>query len=153
MISKSTMHKVFLVPSSWRMEIGRVVRFVFIGCASTAIDFATYQLLCAGVSPSTAKAVSYLVGMLFGYVGNKFWTFDSRRASLSEPMIYLALYAVTMGVNVAVHAAVLAAWADENNLAFLAATSVSMISNYLGLRLLAFRKAVAEREVAEPQAT
>jgi putative flippase GtrA len=136
-----------------RSEIGRVLRFVIIGCASTAIDYGTYQLFLLAVTPITAKGVSYLAGTLFGFVGNKLWTFGSRRPSLAEPMIYLALYAVTMGANVAVNAAVLAAWADGSNFAFLAATSVSMISNYLGLRFLAFRRAVSERERAAPQAT
>src|SRR3954470_18639040 len=89
-------------PRPDRREIGRVLRFVVIGFACTAIDFATYLLLAGAVSPPMAKALSYVGGMLLGFAGNKFWTFGSRRQSLSEPAIYIALYTCTLGVNVAV---------------------------------------------------
>jgi putative flippase GtrA len=129
-----------------RRELGRVARFVVIGCASVAIDLAVYRLLAGATSPHAAKAVSYVAGMAVGFVGNKFWTFGSRRRSAAEPATYLGLYAVTLGVNVAANAGVLAVLPGETLFAFLAATGLTTVLNYLGLRLLTFRRGVAERD-------
>ena len=64
----------------------------------------------------------------------------------AEPATYLGLYAVTLGVNVAVNAGVLAALPGATLFAFLAATGLTTVHNYLGLRLLTFRRGVAERD-------
>ena len=77
-------------------ELGRLVRFLVIGTASVAIDLGVYALLSSTLGASLGKAVSYLAGMAFGFIGNKFWTFESRRRSAAEPLTYVALYAVTL---------------------------------------------------------
>lgn len=121
-------------------ELARAGRFAVIGSLSVGIDFTLYRILAeAGLSPHIAKTVSGVCGITFGYLGNKFWTFGSRGRSLREPLVYLAVYTATLGVNVAVNAAVLAAVPGGTVIAFLAATAVSTILNYIGLRLLAFR--------------
>jgi putative flippase GtrA len=121
-------------------ELARAGRFAVIGSVSVGIDFVLYRLLAgAGVSPHVAKTASGVCGITFGFLGNKFWTFGSHGRSLREPLVYLAVYTVTLGINVAVNAAVLAAVPDGTVTAFLAATAVSTILNYFGLRLLAFR--------------
>jgi putative flippase GtrA len=130
-----------------------VARFVVIGCTSVLIDLTAYRLLAGVTSPHAAKAASYVAGMVFGFLGNKFWTFGSRRRSVGEPAAYLGLYATTLGVNVAVNALVLAAVPGRAMVAYLAATGVTTVLNYLGLRLLTFRRGVRERDVAAAPAT
>ncbi|QEL20185.1 GtrA family protein [Limnoglobus roseus] len=129
-------------------ERRRLLRFGVIGCTSVAVDFAVFQLLAGSLSPHAAKAVSYLAGVVVGFVGNKFWTFESARRSAAEPILYLLVYAVTLGVNVGVNA-VVAEMTGSTGLAFLAATGVTTVLNYLGLRLLAFRAAVRDRDQRE----
>lgn len=129
-----------------RREIGRVLRFVAIGGTSVLVDLLTYRTLDGTLSPAAAKALSYVAGMLVGFVGNKFWTFESQRRSLSEPVLYVLLYAVTLGVNVGVNAAVLAVDPDGLLSAFLAATGVTTVLNYLGMRLVTFRRGVRDAD-------
>lgn len=136
-------------PRPDRRELGRVVRFVVIGCTCTAIDYCTNRLLSEPIGPHAAKGLSYVSGMLIGFVGNKFWTFGSRKQASSEVVGYVALYVCTLGVNVGVNAAVLFIWPSAKTLAFLAATGVTTVLNYIGLRLVAFRKGVAERDAVE----
>jgi putative flippase GtrA len=132
-----------------------VVRFAVIGGASVATDLAVYALLVSSLDPAPAKGVSYLSGMLVGFVGNKFWSFKSARRTASEPITYVLLYAVTLAVNVLGNGGVLALterWGLDltvrRGLAFLVATGVTTVLNYLGLRWVTFRRGVAEREEA-----
>ena len=128
-----------------RPLLRQVSRFVVIGGLSAATDFACYTLLLgsAGLSTSPAKGVSYLAGMVVGFFGNKFWTFQSRRRAVSEPLLYVAWYSVTLAVNMLTNALLLAVLGPQATLpAFLVATGLTTVLNFLGLRLVAFRRAL-----------
>jgi putative flippase GtrA len=124
----------------------QVSRFVVVGVMSVAIDFAVYRLLAtqAGYQNDIAKAAGYLSGVVFGFFLNKLWTFESRRARLSEPLLYLAVYSITFALNLGINRGVLAALGPNSiPIAFLLATGVSTVCNFVGLRLVAFRKSLA----------
>ena len=125
--------------------VRHLARFGVIGVTSVLIDLAVYAPLTdSGVLTHPAKAISYLAGMAFGFVGNKFWTFGSRRKSASEPLTYVLIYAVTLAVNVGVNAAVL--WLTGEKLAaFFVATGLTTVLNFLGLRWVTFREGVRQR--------
>lgn len=125
-----------------------LARFLVIGVGSVAVDLAVYQIVTAAalLAVHPAKGVSYLAGMVLGFFGNKFWTFSSARKSLSEPVMYAVLYTATLAVNIGVNAAVLALLGESRKLfAFFAATGVTTVLNFIGLRLLTFRVGIRER--------
>ena len=93
-----------------------------------------------------SKAISYLAGVVVGFALNKRWTFQSSQRTWTEPVSYLSLYAVTLGVNVGCNALVLS-WLDRSAIAFLFATGVTTVINFLGLRLVTFRKGIADRRL------
>jgi putative flippase GtrA len=112
---------------------------------SVAIDFAVYRLLVsqAGYQNDFAKASGYLSGLVFGFFLNKLWTFESRQARLSEPLLYLAVYSVTFLLNLAINRGILAGFGESAMpLAFLMATGVSTVCNFVGLKLVAFRTTI-----------
>ena len=119
----------------------QATRFLVVGVASVAIDYAVYSLLCeAGISSHVCKGLSYVAGMGLGFYGNKYWTFGSRRRAMSEPLAYCGVYAVSFMVNVCVNAAVLASLGGSGRLAaFLCATGITTVLNFLGMKYLAFR--------------
>lgn len=124
----------------WQRQAGR---FLLIGGSSVLIDYACYSLLAGLGAPAMAvKGMSYNAGMLFGFFGNKFWTFQAHAPSRREPLVYAALYTVTLAVNVGLHAAVLQ-WlgSDAKAFAFLVATGATTVLNFIGLKYLAFRPA------------
>ncbi len=125
----------------------QVSRFLVIGSASVAVDFVVYTLLTAGgLAHAASKLLSYVAGMVAGFAGNKFWTFRSARRSVGEPLSYVLLYAVTLAVNVGVNSLALTVLGGEHALlAFLAATGVTTVLNFLGLHCLTFRRGVQER--------
>ncbi len=124
----------------------QIVRFLVVGCMSVAVDLACYMFLGTILffAPSLAKGISYVAGMAVGFVGNKYWTFGSARRSASEPVTYIVLYVVTLAVNIGVNSAVLGitGWTAP---AFLLATGVTTVLNFLGMRLITFRDGIQDR--------
>ena len=138
---------------SERRETSKQIRrFLVIGGLSVLTDLAVYMVLVRiGGSSHPAKATSYVSGMIVGFIGNKLWTFESARRSAGEPIAYVLLYFFTLVVNVLVNGACLAAFATrlphptDRGLAFLVATGLTTILNFLGMRLVTFRSGIAER--------
>ena len=138
---------------SERRETSKQIRrFLVIGVLSVLTDLAVYVLLTGlGLHTHASKGISYVSGMVVGFLGNKFWTFESGRRSAAEPITYLMLYATTLAVNVAVNALVLGLLAGvatprwNKGLAFLVATGVTTVLNFLGMRFITFFKGVGER--------
>jgi putative flippase GtrA len=126
-------------------------RFLVVGSLSVLVDFGAYSALASrvGLAASWSKALSYLAGIAVGFVLNKHWTFESSRRTWQEATSYVALYAVTLAVNV--HCNRLALdflGADHRTLAFLAATGVTTVLNFIGMRLVTFRQGIADRRAA-----
>ena len=127
-------------------------RFLVVGCSSVAVDLLVYAgLMAVGCPRELAKGAGYLAGMVLGFVLNKRWTFGSRRAAGGEAVTYVVLYAVTFVVNVAVNGwmAQTAASLMPSQIAlvtaFLVATAVTTVLNFLGMRFITFRRGIRER--------
>ncbi|QDU73664.1 GtrA-like protein [Bremerella volcania] len=121
----------------------QILRFLVIGGSSVAIDGICYALITtwSGISPDVAKGISYVCGMLFGFWGNKVWTFESTKRSVSEPIFYVLIYACTLGLNVGINRAVLLLAGDEFRLlGFFLATGTTTVANFVGMKFLAFRE-------------
>ena len=138
--------------SERRETLKQIRRFLVIGVLSVLTDLAVYLLLTwLGLHIHASKGISYVSGMVVGFLGNKFWTFESSRRSAGEPITYVVLYAITLGVNVAVNALVLGLLAGvfsppwTKGLAFLVATGVTTVLNFLGMRFITFFKGVGQR--------
>lgn len=148
--------------SERRETITQLRRFLLIGLSSVAVDLSAYALFTHWLHLPTApsKGVSYVLGMIVGFVGNKLWTFRSARRSAAEPITYVVLYAVTLAVNIGVNEGILAAGralleapADRVQklvaaFAALTATGITTILNFLGMRLVTFRAGIDERRSA-----
>jgi putative flippase GtrA len=148
MITKTTSGGNGTSAPAGRPERRRMVRFAVVGGTSVLVDFLAYRFLSAELSPNLAKGCSFAAGMVVGFIGNKYWTFESKKSTAGEPITYIGLYAVTLAVNIAVNAVTLGltGW---NGFAFLAATGTTTVLNYLGLRWLTFRAAVDENDARQ----
>ena len=124
-------------------------RFLVVGLLSVVTDLCAYAALSTALALSVtwSKAISYLAGVVVGFALNKRWTFQSSRRTWTEPVSYLSLYAVTLGVNVGCNALVLSWLVDQRAIAFLLATGVTTVINFLGMRLVTFRKGIADRRL------
>jgi putative flippase GtrA len=111
-----------------------------VGLLSVATDLVAYAALSPALGVTPSKAISYLAGVVVGFALNKRWTFESSRRTWTEPASYLLLYAATLGVNVGCNGLVLSWLPDRRIVAFLFATGVTTVLNFLGMKLVTFRK-------------
>ena len=117
-----------------------ILRFLVGGGSAVMTDFLSYRLLMTvGLPIAPSKAISYVLGAAVGFLINKLWTFRSRAFSIPEIIRYIVLYAVSALVNTLINQQVLRLF-GITLLAFLAATGVSSVLNFLGQKFFVFRK-------------
>ena len=117
-----------------------VLRFLVGGGSAVMTDYMAYVfLLHMGIDMSVSKAVSYVCGAAVGFVINKYWTFGSSVFSKMEIARYILLYAASACVIAGVNKLVMAA-VGLQVFAFLCATGVSTVLNFLGQKYFVFRK-------------
>lgn len=122
--------------------------FLIIGTLTVGVDFSSYHLLLwLGVVYSIAKACGFIAGTIFAYFANKHWTFGHVEHAPNSIPRFAALYAITLGANVLVNQAVLGMAGHAAlgvNFAFLIATGVSAMLNFLGMKFFVFKAGTSE---------
>ncbi len=125
---------------------GELLRFLLVGGVAAMFDLGLYLLLAAlGLPTSAAKLVSFVAVGLFAYGAHKTITFRIRTSNhlVSIPQ-FLALYAGTLSLNVIANELLLTLiplprdW--RIGLAWVGATALSASVNFLGGKLIVFRR-------------
>ncbi len=121
-------------------KLKELLRFLVGGGSAVITDYVIYKLLLLGsINISVAKSISFICGSIVGFIINKLWTFESKRFSKAEIFKYTILYAITASVNAWINNIVIYIFALQG-LAFLCATGVSTILNFLGQKFFVFKK-------------
>jgi putative flippase GtrA len=112
--------------------------FLIVGSLTVLLDFLSYRsLLWTGwTGTGVAKASGFIIGTVFAYFANRAFTFGHRTHAPGSAWRFALLYAVSLGANVGVNALVLgllAGMAMAVQGAFLVATGVSTVLNFLGM--------------------
>jgi putative flippase GtrA len=113
-------------------------RFLLAGLSAVGTDSVAYYVLLNFLSLDIAKAISFLCGTIVAFIINKFWTFEKHEKSYKEVITFILLYSATLGANVLTNMFVL----EKTNLVFLAflvATGVSTVLNFIGQKWWVFR--------------
>src|SRR4051812_30401852 len=86
----------------WRSQQAReLVRFLVTGGGSVTVDFGVYfllLLLLPGVSPSAAKATSFVTGACFAFLFNRGFVFRSKGDARRQAVLFTLLYAASGAV-------------------------------------------------------
>ena len=119
--------------------------FLVVGLLAVVLDFGSYRgLLHVGkVDVEVAKAAGFLVGTLFAYFANRFWTFGHAEHEAGSVWRFVLLYASTLVANVLVNSLMLAVLRDVTGalqLAFVSATAVSASLNFIGMKIFVFKR-------------
>jgi len=118
--------------------------FLIVGSLTVLVDYLSYRsLVWSGLlGVDIAKATGFLVGTVFAYFANRIWTFGHKTHAPGSVWRFATLYAATLGTNVFVNALALSVFAGLNGviqMAFLLATGVSAVLNFLGMKLFVFK--------------
>lgn len=116
-----------------------LMKFGVGGGSAVLTDFIVYILLKSLIDMNIAKAISFVMGSIVGFIINKLWTFESRHFCWKEVIKYIILYAFSATVNSLVNKLTYNLF-EVTIVAFLVATGVSTIINYLGQKFFVFPK-------------
>ena len=120
-----------------------LVLFAFVGSTSVALDFLSYLFFIYFklVEISVAKAIGFLVGTLFAYYANRFWTFGHNALVTGSSWRFAILYSISLGANVFINKSMLELTASIEatfQLAFIIATGISASINFIGMKYFVF---------------
>jgi putative flippase GtrA len=113
-------------------------RFLVAGFGAVSTDLATYYILLNFLNTDIAKGISFLLGTIVAFVINKYWTFEKTEKSYQQIVQFSVLYTLTLGVNVVINKFILDIF-GTTLLAFLIATGVSTVLNFIGQKWWVFR--------------
>jgi putative flippase GtrA len=116
-----------------------LLRFSVTGVLAAGIDYGVYILLFHPAGIVLAKSVSFITATVFTFLMNKFWTFEKKGWDLKEVLKYVAFYAVSMVLNTLINK-IIFDLTGQKVPAFIAATGFCAVFNFIGLRLVVFKK-------------
>jgi len=118
--------------------------FLIVGSLTVLVDYLSYHSLIwiDLMSIDIAKASGFIIGTVFAYIANRFWTFGHKQHAPGSLWRFSFLYTTTLATNVFVNAQALVLLGDAVaafQIAFLFATGVSATLNFLGMKLFVFK--------------
>jgi putative flippase GtrA len=120
--------------------------FIVVGSLTVVVDFLFYRALVWSslLDIDLAKGASFIIGTVFAYFSNRFWTFGHQSQAPGSAWRFCALYTTTLLVNVMVNSIALTQPLQFNIsilAAFLLATGVSATLNFIGMKFFVFKSA------------
>ena len=132
----------------------QLAKFIIVGGLNTFLDFAVLNILIstsgivAGAGYSAFKGTSYLVALTNSYFWNKHWTFGVSKGKRGEFLQFFIVSAIGFALNVGAASFIVniltpaggvspAIWA---NIGALVGTLLALAWNFLGYKLVVFRK-------------
>jgi putative flippase GtrA len=89
-----------LLGTLWR---SKVVRFGALGVANNLLAYGLFAVMTiAGVPAIAAASITYALGMIVSYVGNRSFTFAHAGSARRSVVRFLVVNAVGYGINVAI---------------------------------------------------
>jgi putative flippase GtrA len=129
--------------SSRHKELVRELsRFAIVGGSAVATDFVLYFALLAWrpqMSTALAKSLSFIAGAVLSFLLNRSFVFRSSGQVHRQIVPFTILYLVTLGLNTAVNAFALDQGVHKA-IAWLLATGASTVANFLGMKLIVFKR-------------
>lgn len=117
-----------------------ILRFLVGGGSAVVTDYIVYRLLIwLSFGVTMSKGISFVTGSIVGFVINKLWTFESKKFIKAEVVKYIILYTITATINAWVNDIVLLLF-NIQLFAFLCATGVSTVLNFIGQKFFVFYK-------------
>lgn len=123
------------------MKKGLVLsKFILAGGLCTFIDFILYMLLSMVISVTYAKGFSMICSCTVSFFLNKFWIFKEKGwPSVNQILKYVAVQIINISINVGSNK-VIYDFTNVKILAFMVATFMAMMVNYLLQKRVVFRE-------------
>ena len=118
----------------------QLCRYLFVGLMAVLIDGVAYVLLTqySDLDPTLAKRISFIMGSIWAFLMNKYFTFQSKQKKISEPILFIVVYVLGFLLNSVSHDLVYQWW-KSSLWAFLVATGLSTVFNFIGQKYIVFK--------------
>ncbi len=118
--------------------------FVIIGITSVLIDTCSYLFLFSLTgSINLSKFISFIMGALFSYYGNKNITFNVKAKRLT-PIYFSLVYSISLGLNIFSNSFSLYLFNNKETfsilISFFIATLISALFNFIMIKFFVFKK-------------
>jgi putative flippase GtrA len=121
-----------------------VMRFLIVGSTTVLVDLICYFVLVnLDYDTHLSKGISFSAGTVFAYFANSSYTFQGSKRSSLNFFIFCLLYLSTLVVNIVTNEIVLESMSRTNIsfvFAFILATTLSAILNFIGMKYYVFQK-------------
>ena len=129
------------------MLVGQIKNFTLIGLAAVILDLAVYLFLkeLLKIDISIAKGLGFISGAILSFFFNKTITFKSEINNFYGLFKHSLVYGSSLVANIYVNSAIYLQFIEKYSnisiaLAFICATSVSILMNFIGMKYYVFRK-------------
>jgi putative flippase GtrA len=118
-----------------------IYRFIIVGIGSVSIDFLFYYLFIYFeiLDPNNSKRISFIIGAIFAFYANRNYVFKVNEKKFSQYIMFSILYFISFVLNSVVHDYVFLI-SKFTIIAFLCATFVSTVTNFIGQKFIIFKK-------------
>ncbi len=125
--------------------LAQALRFGLVGISNTLISYLCFLLFyrVLGMNEYLANALSYLIGLINSFVWNKLWTFRSRGFRLAELGLFVIVFALSYGLQLAAYRLLRIAGLRAELVQALGVI-VYTGAGFLGNKYLTFRKGKAD---------
>ena len=120
--------------------------FVIIGIMAVLIDTCSYLVLFFLIgSINLSKFVSFIMGAVFSYFGNKNITFNVKAKKLT-PVYFSLVYSISLGLNIFANSFSLYLFQNKETISilisFFIATIISALFNFIMMKFFVFKKRI-----------
>lgn len=118
-----------------------IYRFLIVGICSVIIDFLFYYLFIFFeiLDPNNSKRISFIIGAIFAFYANRNYVFRVNDKKFSQYILFSILYFISFILNSLVHDYIFLI-TSLTLVAFLFATFVSTIINFVGQKFIIFKE-------------
>ena len=120
---------------------GQLFKFLIVGGLAVLLDAIFYWILLYvfNLDAAISKRISFIIGALWAYIGNKYFTFSANTHLINDGWKFALVYLLSFVINSITHDVYLQI--HENYLiAFIAATGLSAATNFIGQKLFVFHE-------------
>jgi putative flippase GtrA len=121
-----------------------ISKFLIVGGISTIINYGSFYILYNLVQMDylVSSSFGYLIGLLFGYVLNRNWTFvrDKADKKIKELFLYFCVYIISLVLSLVFLKFLVVALNFHPSLGNIFAIGLSTATNFLGLKFFVFKK-------------
>lgn len=112
-------------------------RFLVVGFSAVGTDALVYFILINFLNTEVSKMLSFVSGSFLAFLLNKIWTFENSSSVKPQIIKFAVLYISTLVINNYTNSMVLELF-NNTLFAFLVATGVSTVLNFLGQKFWVF---------------